>query len=387
LNPFVISANSVDAFISELDKHLITCSPSLCIAYTDALFDFKSIATYVKSHNIDLAGVTTCGEIYNNEVVEGTFTALFLDIDKSAYKIFTTNFNGNTFEASSKLSAFAAENYSNPGILVYVSGIGTSGDAVVEGIKSKLPRQTPIYGGLAADNFKLSEYTVFTNTIFENDGLIAVVFNNDKIEIDGKSFDGYTEIGKTHIATKAKGNILYEIDNLLAHDLYEQYFGNQQYFISEQLESKTEDLEFVELAGAFPLKLINEGKEACLRSPLYYNKENKSLILAGDIPQGSKFKFCGTPDLEVSKQTVNYFNNLSKTLNNVDCVILNNCVGRRMSFGPIFDEEVSQLYSIWNVPTIGYLALGEIGNGGKTNECNFHNVTISLTTLKQKRFN
>lgn len=384
MNPFVISANSANSFVNELNSYLTTSSPTLCIGYTDALLDFKAVASHLKSLNIDLIGVTTCGEIYNDEVVEGTFTALFLEIDKSDYKIYTTSFDEDAFEASTKLSNFAAISYSNPGILVYVSGIGTSGDAIVKGIKSQLAAHTPIFGGLAADSLKLLKYTVFTNTIFEDDGLAAVVFDTDKIEIGGRSFGGYTEIGKIHTATKAKENIIYEIDNILAYDLFEQYFGEQEYLISEQINNENEELEFVELAGAFPLKLIDDDKEIFIRSPLYFNKKDKSIILAGDMPQGSKFRFCGAPDLETSKQTIDYFTNLSKNLNEVDCIILNNCVGRRMSFGPMFDEEISQLYEIWKVPTVGYLALGEIGNGSKANECSFHNVTISLTTLKQK---
>lgn len=383
MNPFIISSNTVDAFISELNKWLTASAPTLCIAYTDALFDFKKIATHLKSLNIDLLGTTTCGEICNDKVLKGTFTALFLTVDKQAYKIFTASFGKDTFTSSAKLSDFAITNYTNPGILVYASGIGTSGDAVVDGIKSKLPNKTPIYGGLAGDSLRLSKYTVFTNAVFEEDGLAAVVFDNDKVEINGKSFGGYTVIGKTHMATKANKNIIYEIDGFPAYDLFDQYFGDEEYLILKKAESESEDLEFLELAGTFPLKLIDDNNEEYFRSPLYSNKKDKSIILAGDIPEGGKFKFCAAPDLEVSKQTVNYFNNLSKTLSNVDCVILNNCAGRSWSFGPLFEEEISQLRNIWNVPTIGFLAIGEIGNCAKTNECNFHNVSISLTTLKQ----
>jgi len=383
VDTFIISSNTVDLFVEKLESHLAISNPTLCISYTDALFDFKAIATYLKSLNIDLLGTTTCGEICNDQVLEGTLTALFLDIDTKAYKIFTTNFGDNVFTASAKLSDFAATNYKNPGILVYASGIGTSGDAVVDGIKSNLPNKTPIYGGLAGDGLRLSKYTVFTNTIFEENGLVAVVFDNDRVEMKGKSLGGYNEIGKTHIANKTKNNIIYEIDNKPAYDLFEQYFGDQEYLILDKPKSENDDLEFIELAGTFPLKLIDDNKEAYLRSPLYLNQKDKSVILAGNLPEGSKFKFCSAPDLEVSERVVSYFNKFSKTLNDVDCVIINNCAGRSWSFGPIFNEEISQLYNIWKVPTAGFLAIGEIGNGGPTNECSFHNVTISLTTLKQ----
>lgn len=52
MSPFIISVRSVDTFIAELESNLNTASPTLCISYSEASFNFEAIASHLKLLNI-----------------------------------------------------------------------------------------------------------------------------------------------------------------------------------------------------------------------------------------------------------------------------------------------------------------------------------------------
>jgi len=56
----------------------------LSIACNDSLLNLKAFTSNLKPLNINLAGVTMCVEKHNNQLLDGTFTTLFLRAGKCA---------------------------------------------------------------------------------------------------------------------------------------------------------------------------------------------------------------------------------------------------------------------------------------------------------------
>lgn len=369
--------NNVDEFktstLNELTEGFV---PTLAICFADAAFDFKSLDSVLKSKNIDAIGATTCGEIYNKSSYKDSCSVLLLDLAKDAYHLAIEEFEGDEEVTSEKIAHIAKTKFQDPAIITYASKVGVNGDKVVRGYKKVLNSNTPIFGGLAGDNFKHEEFTVFANNNFETNGLAALILDGSKVKVEGNAYSGWQELGKTHVVTKAEGNIVYEIDNMPALDLFIDYFGIEQ--------SNTTDGEQMDtVPGVYPLKVMDENDTEYLRSPLFYDRENQSLILGGEIEEGKRIKFCPMPIVDTITDTIDFFNSYAKKHPNVDSVIVNYCAGRRKAFGPLMDKELNDIYDIWNAPTVGLMALGEIGNNGIGNESNFHNVTCSLVTLTE----
>lgn len=367
----------VDAFKILLNQDLANgFKPTLAICFCEATLDFKSLSSFLILNNIDTIGTTTCGEIYDDTWQEGTISILLLELDKSAYHIELVSFEEGQDVAARKIAQVASKKFSRPALLTYASSVGANGDLIVRSYKEILEPKTPIFGGLAGDNFKNKEFTVFYNNTFENDGLVALILNGEKLRVEGKAFSGWEALGKTHVVTKANGNVLYEIDETSALELFIEYFG-----LEKANESDGEKMELI--PGIYPLKVISKNHEEKMRSPLYYDRENSALILGGELEVGDHVKFCPMPDIDTILNTVAFFESYAETHPHVDAVIINSCASRKFAFGPLMGKEIKEIYDIWKAPTAGLMAMGEIGRGVTESECNFHNVTCSLVSLTQ----
>lgn len=371
------STKEVTEFKSLLQEDLSSgFKPTLAICFSDANVDFKALTNYLSELNIDSIGTTTCGEICNDSCEESSCTILLMDLARDAYHLQLVNFDEGEDIATKQIAEAALEKFSQPAIITYASKVGANGDKLVRGYKEILDPKTPIFGGLAGDNFKNEKFTVFSNNTFETEGIVALILDGEKVRVEGKAFSGWQALGMTHHVTKVDGNILYEIDNNPALDLFIEYFGLEQ---SHAKEGETMEM----IPGIYAMKVVDKNDVDYLRSPLFYDRENQSLILAGEVQNGDKVKFCPMPDIDTVSQTVDFFKNYAQNLSQVDAVIINTCAARKMAFGPLMNKEIEDIYNIWKAPTAGFMAMGEIGNHARENECNFHNVTCSLVSLTE----
>ena len=369
--------NNLEGFNLSLVKDLSEgFAPTLAICFADANFDFKSLDKLLKKNNIDAIGSTTCGEICDDGFYENSCSALLLELPKDAYHLEIEKFSGDEDLTSEKIAQVAINKFSDPAIITYASKVGVNGDRVVRGYKKVLKKDAPIFGGLAGDDFKNEEFTVFANNTFETDGLAALIIDSSKIKVEGNAFSGWEELGKTHTVTKAIGNTVYSIDDQPALSLFIEYFG-----IEQSNTNNGQPLEII--PGIYPLKVIDENEVDYMRSPLLYDRKKQSLILGGEVKEGEKVKFCPMPTIETVTETISFFKEYAEKLPKVDSIIINSCAGRKFAFGPLMNKEIEEIYNIWDAPTIGLMALGEFGNNGVQNECNFHNVTCSLVTLTE----
>jgi hypothetical protein len=369
------SSKEVDTIKTFLEQDLRDgFNPTLAICFCAHNLDFRTLSSYLVSKNIDFFGATTCGEIYDNTIVEGTYSILLIELEKNAYHIEMASFEEIEEDAAKKIAKVALEKFTKPAILTYASKVGVNGDSIVRGYKKILDVKTPIFGGLAGDDFRNEEFTVFHNETFETNGLAALIFDGTKVKIGGKAFSGWEALGKTHIVTKAEGNTLYELDNTPALELFIEYFGLEK---SDQTEGEKMEL----IPGIYALKVIDKYDTEKIRSPLYYDHESHSLILAGELEIGDKVKFCPMPDIDIVTNTVEFFEEYSESHKEVDAIIITSCAARKFAFGPLMKKEINDVYEIWNAPTIGIIAMGEIGSHTIESECNFHNVTCSLFSL------
>jgi hypothetical protein len=369
------SIKDLATFKNQLLKEIeLGFKPTLAICFSDASIDFEAISSYLTDMNIDTMGTTTCGEIYDGQSLEESCSVLLLELDRDLYHLELANFENGEDNAAKKIAQIALEKFSNPSIITYASMVGANGDRIVRGYKEILPRETPIFGGLAGDNFKNKKFTVFYNQNFETEGMVALILDGEKLKVEGTAYSGWKALGKTHIVTKADGNNLYEIDNKSALDLFIEYFGLEY--------ASTSDGESLEMIpGTYPLKVINENETNYMRSPLFYDRKNGSLILAGELKNGDKVKFCPMPDIDTVYETVNHLKNYADTQKDIS----NSCAARKFAFGPMMGKEIQEIFDIWNVPTVGLMAMGEIGSYSRESECEFHNVTCSLVSITQIR--
>lgn len=364
---------------SQLEDHLLKFlksgfKPTLAIVFCSPKQSFEDISRLLDSYNIDLLGCTTAGEICNESLSSGGVTCLFMDLSRDYYSIqFERNTEG-VFHNAQKIRLLADHAFKNPALIVCSAGILNDGEQIVAGLKYEAENEIPIYGGLAGDDSMIQNSYIFSRKDITNDGIAAIVFDNNYVELRGLATSGWEAIGEFNIVTEAEDNVIYSINNEPALDFFNRFLVN----------SETETVDELNLLSAqYPFQVVKENDCEVLRMPIKVNEADKSLRLVGSIKVGARFRFSISPSMNVINNTINEFEVLQQNIPDADALILFSCIGRQLAFGPFLDDEVKGIYDHWKKPMIGFLTYGEIGNLCN-GICEFHNETCSLVLIKKR---
>lgn len=352
--------------------------PTLAIVFSSVALDIPTLIQPFDELDIEVFGCTSAGEIMDNEVSEQSASIMLLDINKSYFKLHfaKTTPEKSTFDISKEAALYAKEHFENPAILVGAGGLAIDAEQIVFGIKSVLPDEMPLFGGSAGDDLAMQRTFVFNSKDFTDNGNVCLIFDADKIEVQGLATSGWETLGTMNTITKSEGNVVYTINDEPALELFIKYFGFYD-------NTGTQGELVSTISAQYPLQILREGAEPILRSPIIGDETANSLTLAGGVKQGDKFKFSISPGFEVIDKTIEEYGEFSKDIPNVDALVLFSCKGRHTALGPMIEDEIEGIYRFWNTPLVGYFCYGEIGHT-KTGTCEFHNQTCVLVALKEK---
>lgn len=352
--------------------------PTVCMVFTSASADFVALQKAFATAGVDLIGCSSAGEIVDDTVHHNVIACLLMDMDKSCYRVFTgaTSDTMSTYQVCFNVGQTAKESFDNPGILLLSGGIRVDAEQLVFGVKDGVGREVPFFGGLAGDHLAMQKTISFSHDFLSEDGVAGLILDTDRIEMTGMATSGWEGIGAENVITAAEGNVVKSINDQPALDVLLKHFG-----FFGNITHKSEDMATINIQ--YPLQFIRENGDAILRIPLFADYDNRSLVLAGGVRVGERFRFSIAPSFDVVKKTVDEFSDMAHLSPQADAVLLFSCIGRHAEFGPFIDDEVQGIYEHWKVPMIGFFTYGEIGNT-RTGVCEFHNETCSLVLLHEK---
>lgn len=349
-------------------------SPTLAIVFCSIIQDRNALTDFFNEMHVDVFGSTTAGEVLDAEILEHETVIMLLNMKKDNYKLFCEA-SPDTYKVSNDLAKFAKGVFDDPSIIVVSSGLTIDAEQIIKGIKD-VDSNIPLYGGLAGDDLTMKASYVFSNHYESSIGLMALVIDNDKVNITGLATSGWDNIGVEKTITKSEGNVVYTIDDEPAVDVFVKFF---QFTDSIYNRSEIIAMNFAQ----YPLQLKKENGNVVLRSPLLVDIDSRALIFAGGIPQGSKVQFSVPPGFDLIDKTRDSVSVLKETIANPDAVMLFSCKARHLALGPIMEDEAGKIRDIWNKPLIGFFTYGEIGTA-KNSVCDFHNATCSMVLLEEK---
>jgi hypothetical protein len=364
MNPKVLLARSVEQMDSRLGEVLKEGPrPTLAIVFSSIAHDLKAVSAVFANHDIDVFGTSSAGEICNNEFFEESIVAMLLDLDRKDYQIKVFDGQGKTSaQVSQSVANWAKTVYDNPAFMVVSTGYLENGDDIVKGVIDGMGSQVPLFGGMAADDLRFQETFVFDGSQITSVGIVALIVDGNVIGLQGVAFSGWKGIGTLKTVTRARGNIVYEIDGEPALDIYTKYldFGDQPVAIAS--------------ASQYPLLINRDDGSSVLRKPLYIN-DDKSLVYKGSVPEGARVRFGMAPGPEVIDHVIAQISDFKRQAPRCEAIILISCAARRLALGPMVEDEISAVHKIWDVPLVGFFTYGEIGPvlGG---QCDFHNLTL-----------
>jgi len=367
--------------------------PTLAIVFLSAKQDREAISKLLDDKGIHIFGATTAGEFIDEEIEEGSIVMMLLDMNPAYFKIeFIETSQETAFEDATKLGISGKETFINPAFIIANSGVSLDGEPFVEGILHGFDKpalssdnEVTIFGGKAGDDLALESTFVFTNGKSNDCALVALIIDEDKIDVRGIATCGWQALGTAKTVTKSDGNVVYTIDDKPALDMLLSYLG-----VELKLDGDKEIVTFLS-SWYYPLQVERENADPVIRTAMYANRKDRSLICSGRVPQGSKIRFSLPPDFDSIDTVVAECRSFKENeQQQADALIMFSCVSRYLSFGMVIKEEIEQVQKIWNAPMAGFFSYGEYGkslsakHAGKAGKNDYHNNTCCVVALKEK---
>lgn len=145
---------------------------------------------------------------------------------------------------------------------------------IIFGLQQKLGKSFPIVGGTSSDEFNFRKTFQFQNEEVFSTGASALLCGG-KVNFASSTRHGWKPLGKPHQITFSIDNIIYEIDNKPAINLYKNYFGIK--------DSNLKIPEFWTIAFRYPLGIYLSDEKQYLLRPAIEIGPNGALICQGDI--------------------------------------------------------------------------------------------------------
>jgi len=173
--------------------------------------------------------------------------------------------------------------------------------------------------------------------------------------------------------------VLFELDGEPALDLYERYLGPEE---AEGLPGS---------ALLFPIQVYDAARpdSAVVRSVLAVDRAARSMIFAGDVPQGWTAQLMRGNFDRLAAGAADAARQARTGLGVADAgqrfSILVSCIGRRLLMGQRATDEAEAAGAGLgaDTPRLGFYSYGEISPHANSGLCELHNQTMTVTTLAE----
>ena len=380
-----IKGNSVEAIQQALQESILDgFQPTLAIVFVSVKLERKSITALLHQYQIDVFGCTSCGEFTVDHHSEGEIVILLLDLDRQYYRILLEEVKDNAVEApASRIAAQALQHFSNPTFLlsstgVYADGHYFDGETLVSVLVEKLGRDRVFFGGMAGDDWAIQNSYVFTAEQESGNAITALVFDGDRISLQGIATHGWKPLGLSRRITKSIGNKVYSIDGQPAAEMYLKYLGMEQKSGDEKFDI------FKDLSVHFPFIARREDGETIIKSPRFIDRESNALVMDIEMEEGSEFHFTTPPDFEIAEEIIAEAAEMKNRMESQpDALLIFSCAGRPPVLGPLTIIENEGLAKVWQVPMAGFYTYGEFGRT-RNGQQYFHSGMCCWVTIKEK---
>ena len=358
-------------------SHALEMAPQLVFAFGDtALVGDVAVFDHLKAKfaNAHIVSASTSGEILGSRLFDNTVVVTAIEFEKTAIKAVETNFteHENSFEVGKYLmNQLLADDLT--AVMVISDGGLINGSELVSGLNEDKPEHVSVTGGLAGDAARFKQTFVGLDEVGTVGKIVAIGFYGSAISIGHSSFGGWDEFGRERVVTKSDKNVLYELDNESALDLYKEYLGP---YVDELPGS----------ALLFPLSIkIGDDNSNLVRTILSIDETKKSMTFAGNLPVGSMVRLMKANFEKLINASTDAATASMHEKKSPDLAILISCVGRKLVLQERTVEEVEAARKIFGDDTTitGFYSYGEISPFNPNTKCELHNQTMTITTFTE----
>lgn len=340
------------------------------------LEDETMIINIKKEFNYDnIIFGSSSGDILEGTIQDNSISVTAIELEKSTFVIERENIYNFNMQpdllGKALLDKLPKEKLKH--LFVLSDGL-IDGNKLIEGLKSNLNNKIAITGGLCGDDARFEKTLSSFNENPKTGEIVLIGFYGDALEVSYASAGGWFPFGPERKITKSKDNIIFEIDNKPALDVYKNHLAHRVIGLPSASLS-------------FPLNITCEGKQKpVVRTILGHDELQRALILAGDAPENAKVQL-----LMASVDAIIYGAQFATELamknreKKAEIAILVSCFGRKLVMNERAREESEYIKETLGGPTImtGFYSYGQIAPFDKNGETNFHNQTMAVTLISE----
>lgn len=356
-------------------------SPLVLVFGSRFILENASIYDKVKALFSDghLVFGSSAGNITSNSVDDESVVITAIEFEKSSFIVKKTNVfldDNKTIDSvkigKDLISTFPKNKLKH--VFIVSEGSFINGSQLTIGLNDTSKKDYKITGALCGDSARFKKTLSSYNEAPKEGEIIAIGFYGDQLEVTSASQGGWIPFGLSRTVTQSENNILYQIDDKPALNLYKNYLGEK----SKELPAA---------ALLFPLSVtLKNSKKSIVRTILSIDEKNNSLVLAGDIPEGSKVQLMMTSkDQLLNASELAAQRAINKRKNNPELAILISCIGRKLVLDQRVEEEVEEVQLVVGNTTFisGFYSYGEIAPFEGETDCQLHNQTIAVTLISE----
>jgi hypothetical protein len=328
--------------------------------------------------NAEIVLCSTSGEIFHDTVLDNTVSVTALQFDQTTVKTGSVNIADypNSHEAGVSLMESIGHMEDLCYIMIISDGSMVNGSELVSGIESIVRHKVPVTGGLAGDGANFMSTLTGLNADPLPGLIVAIAFGGKHLRVSHGSMGGWEMFGPERTVTRSQSNQLFELNGENALDIYRKYLGRY-----------AEDLPGSALLFPLSVKLADRD-QSLVRTILSIDNESKSMVFAGDVPEGSRVRLMKAnfdklinAASEAAGQTLKNAGSAEPKL-----ALLISCVGRRLVLNARTGEEVEAVRDALGGKTLltGFYSYGEISPLSRNMNCELHNQTMTITTFDEQ---
>ena len=327
--------------------------------------------------NAHFLGCSTAGEIHGSKVLDDSVTVAIARFDHAELRTTSATVREPKDSLSAGLAigrALVTPDLRAILVLSNGTGPGVNGSELVNGINEIVGGRAIVTGGLAGDGSRFQQTWVLHEDRPQTGVVAAVGLYGDRLEIGHGSKGGWDIFGPERTVTRSDGNILYELDDRPALQLYKQYLGE-----------RADGLPATGLLFPLALRATRNSDKRLVRTILAIDEATQSLTFAGDIPVGSFAQLMRANFdrlVEGASGAASMIRGREGSTPVLSIAI--SCVGRRLVLGERIEEETEAVLEALPPGTeqVGFYSYGEI-SPYTDGSCDLHNQTMTLTTISE----
>jgi len=327
--------------------------------------------------DVALIGCSTLGPLCSvADFVEGasTLTLFASDVIEFGVGLGTNAKADPNVAARLAISQAIATSQLSPGLCITTSSIeGLNPTALADALHKAVGEDVVVFGGGAVPDYPVSMPWEGSSQIFGDQILsdaLPVLLLMGPLKVSTGVAHGWQPVGKQGVITRARGDLVYEIDGEPLLDFYRHYLGSIE-----------------ESALGNPLAVLDESTgRSYLRAPIAFEKDEGAARVLGELSEGAVVQVSMANNEQILEgaraaiaEAVQKFPSSSRP----ECALVVSCCTRCFILGSAAGEELKALRGTLgdDVPLSGFYGYGEIAplcNGADTS---FHNETCTTVLI------